>query len=331
MKPIVRYLFRGKDKGGNSIEEIFFRLAEEPAPSFEKEKQFERPGAGFWRNLWYFLWQPRPAIYHITGAIYPYAMFLWLRAPVVTTIHDIGRYKELRGWRKWLYGWLWIKGPYYCSAALTVVSSFTKEDMVAHFGLKASKIKVIHNPYPVNFTYHPAIDLAQPPIILQLGTAPHKNLSTLIAAVEGLAIRLHIVGQLTQEQQALLAAKKIAYQSFYKLSYEAIYGLYRAADIVTFVSLHEGFGMPIIEAQAVGRPVISSTNCSLPEIGGAGGVYYIQAATDAAELRAAIKALLEDASLRARLVAAGRENVKRFEMQQIAAAYQALYQQIVSN
>ncbi len=325
----VRYVFRSKEKKGTSIEEIFFRLAQEPCENWEQEKYFLQAHRSLFSNLRELFRKP-PDLYHITGDIYPYAIFLWMAAPVVTTIHDIGRYKELTGWRKWLYGKLWIQWPIYFSRAVTVVSTYTKQDILKHFKVKQHKIKVVPNPYPAEFVYTPKTALTQPPQILQLGTAVHKNMESLAAALQGLDCHLLILGRLNSAQIALLEQYRISYEAFQALSYQAVYQLYQRADIVTFISLHEGFGMPIIEAQAVGRPVVTSTNCSLPEVGGSGAAIYIQNAKDIVAIRQAIIQLLISETQRQQLVAAGQENIQRFETSHIAATYYRIYEALIS-
>lgn len=325
----IRYVFRSREKKGTSIEEIFLRLAQEQCKNWEQEKYFLQASRSFLGNVRELLRKP-PDLYHITGDIYPYAIFLWLSAPVVTTIHDIGRYKELNGWRKWLFGKLWIQWPIFFSSAVTVVSTYTKEDILKHFKVAEHKIQVVPNPYPAHFAYTPKAALAQPPQILQVGTAVHKNMEAVVAALEGLECHLLILGRLSTAQVALLEQRQLSYEAFHALSYEAVYALYQRADIVTFISLHEGFGMPIIEAQAVGRPVLTSTNCSLPEVGGSKAAVYIQDAQDIAAIRKAITQLLASEAQRQELVEAGRENIQRFETSEITANYYRIYEALIS-
>lgn len=325
----LRYVFRASEKGGNSIEEIFLRLAQEQSGNWEQESYFLSYRRSFLYNLYQLCRRP-PSVYHITGDVYPYAIFLWLFAPVVTTLHDIGRYKELKGWRKWLYGKLWIQWPIYFSRVVTVVSAYTKQDILAHFKLPADKLRVVHNPYPAHFAFSPKAVLSQPPVILQMGTAPHKNLESLLPALEGIDCHLLVLGRLSVAQEILLKQQQISYEAFHALSYQEVYGLYQRADIVAFISLHEGFGMPIIEAQAIGRPVVTSSRCSLPEVGGAEAAVYINNAKDTTEIKQAISRLLNKEAARKQLIEAGQKNVKRFQTSHIAAAYYRIYEGVIS-
>jgi glycosyltransferase involved in cell wall biosynthesis len=101
---------------------------------------------------------------------------------------------------------------------------------------------------------------------------------------------------------------------------------YERADLVIFVSLAEGFGMPIIEAQAVGRPVIVSNLSPMKEVAGEGALAVDP--FDIEAIRSAIRTVIEDGQLRHRMIAAGLENVKRFNAEVVAGQYAQLYRSI---
>jgi glycosyltransferase involved in cell wall biosynthesis len=91
-----------------------------------------------------------------------------------------------------------------------------------------------------------------------------------------------------------------------------------------FVSLHEGFGMPIIEANATGRPVVCSAVCSLPEVAGDAAL-YIKDPTQIAQIRAGILKVISEDDTRQQLVERGLQNAKRFSNETITAAYEEMY------
>ena len=108
--------------------------------------------------------------------------------------------------------------------------------------------------------------------VLQVGTKENKNLLRLCEALEGLKCHLVIVGVLTNRQKAALAKHQIAYTNLIGLSDEELVREYQKSDILAFASTLEGFGMPIVEAQIVGRPVVTSNRASMLEVASDGAV-----------------------------------------------------------
>src|SRR5262249_49098549 len=104
---------------------------------------------------------------------------------------------------------------------------------------------------------------------------------------------------------------------------------YHEADVVLFASTYEGFGLPILEAQATGRPVVTSNLHSLPEV--AGPAACLVDPFDVASIHAGVLRVLSEPLYRENLISAGFENVKRFTAQKIAAKYAALYESILAN
>jgi glycosyltransferase involved in cell wall biosynthesis len=109
------------------------------------------------------------------------------------------------------------------------------------------------------------------------------------AQAEGVASRVVFLGHLTDAQLA---------------------AAYRGADLVLFASLHEGFGLPVVEAQASGTPVITSTTTSLPEVAGNGAVLVDPRSTES--IADAIERVLSNESLHTALVREGLRNAARF-------------------
>ena len=74
----------------------------------------------------------------------------------------------------------------------------------------------------------------------------------------GLRLRLRIVGPLSDRQRSLLRSLDLDWTSAQQLSGEEMVREYRESDLLVFASTYEGFGLPIVEAQAIGLPVITS-------------------------------------------------------------------------
>ncbi len=93
--------------------------------------------------------------------------------------------------------------------------------------------------------------------------------------------------------------------------------LYSFANIFLFPSFYEGFGMPIIEAQKWGVPVISSKISSIPEVAGERAALLVDP-KNVKEIAGAIKRLAEDENLRQTLIKEGKENAKKYSWEKCA-------------
>lgn len=84
------------------------------------------------------------------------------------------------------------------------------------------------------------------------------------------------------------------------------------ADVFLFPTLYEGFGLPIIEAQSLGVPIVASNNSSIPEIIGEKGKAALVNPKNPEEIAQAVYNILSDKDIRRELIEPGLENVKRF-------------------
>ena len=98
--------------------------------------------------------------------------------------------------------------------------------------------------------------------------------------------------------------------------------------MLSFVSTYEGFGLPIIEAQACGRVVLTSNIASMPEIAKDGALLVTP--MDVNDIKNGFNQLINNSKLRDELISKGLENVKRFEPKKIANQYKNLYNSIIN-
>jgi glycosyltransferase involved in cell wall biosynthesis len=96
--------------------------------------------------------------------------------------------------------------------------------------------------------------------------------------------------------------------------------------MVVFASLYEGFGLPILEAQATGRPVITSNFGAMKEAAGEGALFVDPYSVES--IRSAILRIKNEPQLREELVRKGRENVARFRPEAIARQYAEIYRSL---
>jgi glycosyltransferase involved in cell wall biosynthesis len=163
------------------------------------------------------------------------------------------------------------------------------------------------------------------PTILLIGSAPNKNLKRVLKATKGMNVHLSLVAELDAEEKALLAGQSYEVES--SISFESLLEKYRSADIVMLCSTLEGFGMPIIEAQATGRVVLTSNCSSMPDVAGNGALLVDPISIKS--MREGLEKLISDASLREKLIQAGFENVKRFLPETISEMYYEVYSSLV--
>ena len=138
-----------------------------------------------------------------------------------------------------------------------------------------------------------------------------------------------IIGKLEPEQINLLKYSLIKYDNYFNLPYNYIIEQYKNADMLSFISTYEGFGLPILEAQSIGRPVITANISSMPEVAGEGALFANPYNIDS--IRKGILNIINNAALREDLIRKGQINIARFQPKNIAEQYAQLYREIAKN
>jgi glycosyltransferase involved in cell wall biosynthesis len=309
---VFRQVSKGIDRNG--IRSIFSKLP------------YSNSFFGLVRNLLQF--RPMKAdIYHITGHIHYVALIL-PGSRTVITIHDLGILRNRTGLRRWIIKKLYFDLPVKRAGFITVISEATKVDLIKVTGIDPSRVQVIENPLREGLAGSQKPDFnAALPRLLQVGTAKHKNLDNLVKAIRGLTCRLVIVGALDASQVELLNKSGTDFENFVDLGEQAMLEQYKNADMVVFCSEFEGFGLPIIEAQAMKTPVITSDLSPMKEVAGNGSLLVDPENISA--IRNAIEKVIGDAPLRANLVEQGLENIKRFDADEIAGKYISVYKELI--
>ena len=239
-------------------------------------------------------------------------------------IHDCGILKRTTGIRHKIINFFWFTLPAQKANYITVNSNFTKDDLLNYIKFPKEKIVPIyvmisdlHKPFEKKFN-------KEKPIILQLGTAINKNINRVAQALNGINCKYIILGELGVETLSVLQENKIDFENIDKsISDEDVVTLYRNCDIVSFVSTFEGFGMPIAEANATGRVVVTSNISSMPEVAGNAAAFVNPFAIES--IKNGFLKVINDGVYRESLIQNGFENVNRFDRQQIANQYYDLY------
>jgi glycosyltransferase involved in cell wall biosynthesis len=316
--------------GNFSIENYFQTLS----PFLEKEAELEHWQAPHFSNgivprylsvksLETKVEKWRPNITHVSGDVH-FLMWGIPKGKRVLTIHDIGFLREAKGIKYQLLRFFWLTGPVKKAHAITCVSTATKNEILRHLP-KARRIQVIPTVVDQRFVRADKAFNAEYPTILLLGSAPNKNLKRVLKATQGLNVKLSIVAKLDAEELELLQGQK--YEVCQSISFEELLEKYKQADIVSLCSTHEGFGMPIIEAQATGRVVITSNCSSMPDVAGKGAL--IVDPYSVKSIKEGILQLISNEFLRNELIAAGFENCKRFDPAVVAQQYLKVYRSLL--
>ena len=252
------------------------------------------------------------------------------RRRTVLTVHDCVPLTRGSGLRRKILKYFWFSLPARHVTCITVISEKTRLELLQHVHVDPERIVVIPNCVAPEFQPGPDRPINPADLrILQIGTADHKNLDSVCEAISGTPCTLEIVGPLNPKQVALLEHHRIRYENRVGLSREDLVTCYHKADIVTFVSTYEGFGMPVIEAQATATPLITSDISPMKEISGHGACRVDP--MDTAAIRDAVSRLCRDTSYRTGVVADGLRNIEQFRPDAVAARYAELYRKVASD
>ncbi|MGN6492505.1 MAG: glycosyltransferase [Agriterribacter sp.] len=327
----VQFFIRKPNNIFFSIEELFEAICKE----LQNEIIFRNnimpyKGTGIINRMKNILFSVKKCgkINHITGDIHYLGIFL-PRKNTILTIHDCGELDKQKGFKRVILWLFWFYLPVKRLKYITVISETTKARLLRHVNTNPDKIQVIPNCLIGNYTTGDKTFNNIKPIILQVGVTPNKNLERVAAALESIPCVLRIIGVPSSEQLIVLAKYKIDFEWVTSLSREQVLEEYKNCDFVIFVSLLEGFGLPIIEAQATGKVIITSNINPMASTAGEGACLVDPFTVE--EIRKGVLKVINDAEYRKRLTTIGEQNYKRFLPSAIASQYLRLYKNIYAN
>lgn len=269
----------------------------------------------------------RNGINHITGDIH-YCIIGLLGVKSVLTIHDDYAIIKAPNILNKIYKYIfWMYLPIKLSSQTVYITESTKKKVEKY--VKSNKVTVITQ-HSVNngFVSTPYIFNEKKPRILQIGATYQKNLETTIKALKGMNCHLRIIKTINDNQVNLLNDCCIEYSNAYNLTDKEIIEEYKLADIVVFPSLYEGFGMPIVEAQAIGRPIVTSNLEPMNWVAGE-GAWLLNNPLDVDEYKQILLEIITNQTERNRKINKGFENIKRFSTENITKQYINLYNKIL--
>lgn len=269
----------------------------------------------------------RAEVNHITGEVHYIA--IGTGRNTILTIHDVGSALKGGFFSRLLVKCLWFWIPALIVKRITVISEFTKKELSALVPFARDKIVVIHNAFSSAVTYKEKVFNTDCPIILHMGTKENKNLERTIEALKGIKCHLNIVGKLSVKQKRLLDESGISYENYYDVAYSQIVEFYHNCDIVSFPSTYEGFGVPILEANAAGRPIIAGDIEVLHEVAEGAACFVNPYSVES--IRDGFKRVIVESCYRQSLVKKGLENIRRFTPEAIAEKYNRIYKEIAQS
>lgn len=202
--------------------------------------------------------------------------------------------------------------------AIITVSEFSKAEISEYYKISRDNIFVIHNAVNENFRYTGRIKTGGY-ILAVSSPAYHKNFHGLIKAFtkSNIKTKLKIIGEASGNFQATERSNIDSRVEFLgRVDDKSLIELYQNADLFVFPSFYEGFGIPPLEAQSCGCPVVSSSRASLPEVLEKSVIYFNPENED--EIIYAITKVLENSDTADELTERGLRNVKRFSWQKSA-------------
>lgn len=186
---------------------------------------------------------------------------------------------------------------------ILTVSEYSRADILEWTGLPPEKVQVVGNGVSPVFVPAEGGRASREPYLLHVGRrAGHKNIGNLVRAFAASrasrALRLVFTGERDSPTLAAAAEAGVAERIDFAgpVSDAALVKLYQRSTALVFPSLHEGFGLPIVEAMATATPVITSNTTSMPEVAGEGNALMVDP-HDPDALAAAIDRIVEDESL----------------------------------
>jgi len=289
----------------------------------------------------------RNVLLHVTHESYAH-LLLMTQGPAIITCHDLALFfhselshAQLNRWKaklKWIHR----------ARLVIAVSASTQRDLERILGVPPEKIVVNYSGVDEHFRRlgrdHVFSGIGrrlqalatQQPLALHVGTnLGRKNIPTLLKAVaavrrDGVPLALVKVGPslLRSPFGALVRELRLseAIVEFGFLSEGELVEAYNLCGVFVFPSLYEGFGFPVLEAQACGLPCVISNATSLPEVGGTAALYHEP--NDVAAMADGMRRALGNAIERTQLVAKGYQNIQRFSWDSHAQRLRDIYARV---
>lgn len=266
-------------------------------------------------------------VWHSPGNIAP----IYVPCASVVTIHSMHHYvlPAMMAQSSRIYRRALLPATTRRADAIIAISDWVRNFLVERLRVSPDKILRIYEGVELPNTTAVPERLNSPagPFILFVSALwPYKNAHNLIQAfsvlkkIHGIPHNLLIVGQgwTSYRHELECLAKRLGLTETVRFEGRVsnVFDYYRSADVLVYPSLHEEFGLPLLEAMACGTPVVASDRGSLPEV--AGDAALLTDPEDPQAIAHGIKRMLSDANLRQELVRKGKLRAARFTWERTA-------------
>ena len=254
-----------------------------------------------------------------------------VRTKKINIIHDLGYFeKKLKAYKFWdtIFMRIFMKISCILSNTVITVSESTKSRIIKKFRIKENKIKVIYegvrdcfkkiDDEKINNQVFIKYKINKPFIFYSGSISPRKNLMRALIAFNEIKNNVphnfYITGMKywgsgrIQNYIEKNLSKRVFILGY--IENQELVTMYNKAELFLYPSLYEGFGLPIIEAQACGCPVLTSDRTSCPEV--AGNAACIVDPYSVEEIKNGILKTLNNSNYKKQLIQKGFKNVKRF-------------------
>ena len=280
---------------------------------------------GLFRRLYLICWAyfNQGDVNHILGDINYISIFM-TKNKTINTFLDCRLLDCFVRAKKFIYKLIWFELPIKNSRIITFISKFTKLQIEKKLNFKVKNSEVIPVPLTDNLLFR--VNNNKIKNILIIGTSKHKNVKNMIIGIKDLDVNLTIIGELDHKIKLFCKSNKIYYKNLIDIGKNKMKKILAQNDILLMVSKYEGFGMPIIEAQASGLVVITSDVEPMKSVVGKDGL--IVNYNNPIEITKKIQKLLKDKDYFLKILKKGKDNSKKYDYKIINDYYHKLYNRI---
>lgn len=247
----------------------------------------------------------------------------------IVTHHDVTyvRYPESFSFKfRLLYKFL-IPRMLHSAKRVITVSNFSKQEISRVYSTPLEKFKIIYN--AVNGNFKPNRNIERDNFCLAVSSPNlHKNFHRMIEAflASNTTLNLLIIGGQAASFSGINYQADPRIKFLGRIDDAELIELYQKAAFFIFPSLYEGFGIPPLEAQACGCPVIASNVASIPEVLGNSAKYFDPLNIN--EIKLVIENISNNKEMRSQLTTLGFENVQRFSWEKSAYQLSGLIEKV---